>query len=395
MESCLKYQKTTKASLKKEYKEISKLVSEAEEKGLISDKDLQIAMPSEPTPARMYCNIKDHKAVREDIGIPPVREIVSCSGSNTEGLGKILDHYIRPVDESASSYIRDTPHVLRMFRELNEKGPQPRGMCLFTMDVVAMYPSIPTARGPEVLQRALDKAGIRPELVDWLVRATKASLAHNTFEFDSQLYKQIEGAAIGGPASCSYSGVFMEHIETTGLKKFEDCIESQEEEGGGKVHWFKRFRDDCLGLFMGTEQEFCQLLNIMNEVDPSIKLTAELDTESKGVIFLDLRVSIDSDGFIQTTLYEKPNQKNVLLLPTSCHPPSTTRGSVFSLALRIKRICSDDVQTELEFKKLVDKLRERGYKEDIISNGIERAREIDRQEALKEIKSRGEKNLSI
>ena len=171
------------------------------------------------------------RITNRDLGIPPLREIVSCSGSNVEGIGKIVDYYTRPVDERATSYIKDTPHILRMFHNLNIEGPQSDDVWLFVMDVINMYPSIPTSRGPEVLKQALSKAGLGPALVDWLVWATRASLTCNTFEYDNQLYTQREGAAIGGPASCSYSGVFLEHAEAKGLKKFSELVESSEEGG--------------------------------------------------------------------------------------------------------------------------------------------------------------------
>ena len=138
---------------------MAKLVKEAVDKGFICVEDGVAAMPAEPTPGRLYCNPKDHKAVRLETGLPPLRVIVSNSGSSTEGLGKIVDYVVRPVDMAAASYVQDTPHVLRQLDEMNKVGPQRSGTFLFTMDVVDMYPSIPTARGPGVQRTALERAG--------------------------------------------------------------------------------------------------------------------------------------------------------------------------------------------------------------------------------------------
>ena len=44
---------------------------------------------------------KDHKPVQEATGIPPLRPVVLCCGTALEGLGKIVDHFLRPVDEAA------------------------------------------------------------------------------------------------------------------------------------------------------------------------------------------------------------------------------------------------------------------------------------------------------
>ena len=81
----------------------------------------------------------------------------------------------------------------------------------------------------------------------------------------------------------------------------------------------------------------------------------------------------------------RPNAKNVLLLPMSCHRPIVTSLSVYSLALRIRRICSKEEEAEDEFKKLGEKLRKREYGEQEIMEGIEKARRVTREGALKKV----------
>ena len=150
---------------------------------------------------------------------------------------------------------------------------------------------------------------------------------------------------------------------------------------------FNDFRDDILGMFQGSESDFQKLFEIMNAVDPAIKFTARLDLNGEGVNFLDLNIRLNDQMLFETTLYKKPNVKNQLLTPLSCHPPSTTRNSVYSLALRIRRVCSDPADTEVKFEELAARLRERQYKETIIQAGIEKARRVDRKEALKKVDS--------
>ena len=66
----------------------------------------------------------------------------------------------------------------------------------------------------------------------------------------------------------------------------------------------------------------------MNSVDKNIKYTAEIDWESNSLVFLDVIVSIDSEGFLRADLHTMPNSKNKLLLPSSAHAPSVTRSLV-------------------------------------------------------------------
>ena len=167
-----KYPKSSPQQLKREYALVKSLVEEGRRKGFIGEKDAENAMPSKPTPARLYGNPKTHKEIQPGCVIPPLREIVSNSGSNCEGLGKLIDSITRPVDERASTFIMDTPDLLRKIEQLNEAGPQPIGTHLFSCDVVALYPSVRTARGPEVLRQRLQLAGLKKELVDWVVEST-------------------------------------------------------------------------------------------------------------------------------------------------------------------------------------------------------------------------------
>ena len=55
--------------------------------------------------------------------------------------------------------------------------------------------------------------------------------------------------------------------------------------------------------------------------------------------FLDVSCSI-LDGKLETDLYRKDTDRNMYLLPSSCHPPTCTKNIPFSLCLKIVRICS-------------------------------------------------------
>ena len=71
----------------------------------------------------------------------------------------------------------------------------------------------------------------------------------------------------------------------------------------------------------------------MNSIDPAIKFTAEVNFEENKVNFLDIQISINAEGYLTTDLYEKPNTLNQLLKPSSAHPSSVTRASVYTLQL--------------------------------------------------------------
>ena len=111
-----------------------------------------------------------------------------------------------------------------------------------------------------------------------------------------------------------------------------------------------------------------EFVDMMNSVDRDIKFTIEINWEDSKIFFMDLTISIDKNGYLQTNLYTKPNAKNCLLLPSSTHKPSVTKSSVYSLAVRIVRICSQEEVRDKRLEELAAKLMLREYSDAVKSN---------------------------
>jgi len=70
---------------------------------------------------------------------------------------------------------------------------------------------------------------------------------------------------------------------------------------------------------------------------------------------------LTNDGSISTDLYTKPTDKDQHLLYSSCHPLPTKKAIPFSLALRLRRICSTDATCNTRAAQLTTYLLQRGY----------------------------------
>ena len=89
----------------------------------------------------------------------------------------------------------------------------------------------------------------------------------------------------------------------------------------------------------------------------------------------------------QVDLFRKPTNRNQYLLTTSCHPTHVTTNIPFSLAVRIVRIWSLQSDRDKRLTELRNMLIERDYKPGIIDAAIEKARSIDRKDALKKVEN--------
>ena len=105
---------------------------------------------------------------------------------------------------------------------------------------------------------------------------------------------------------------------------------------------FKFFLDDLFFIFEGSTRSFHDLMEEINNIHPNIKFTyqhttPESETDRCGcssktfIPYLDTSVSIHK-GKIDVDLYKKPTDRNLYLLPSSCHPSSCVENIPFSLA---------------------------------------------------------------
>ena len=89
---------------------------------------------------KITCPFKIHKQHEH---IPPVRPIVSGSGSILEDLSKFVDYHIKNIATKHSSYLQDTPDFIRKVEEINKQGKIPENAVLASFDVMALFTNIP------------------------------------------------------------------------------------------------------------------------------------------------------------------------------------------------------------------------------------------------------------
>ena len=105
---------------------------------ITEDMALYATSSDEAKPGRFYLLPEVHKTGA------PARPVVSGCECPTERLSELVDHHLQPFLPAIPSYFKDTSHFLEKLRAL---PPLPEGALVATIDVVALYPSIPIEDG--------------------------------------------------------------------------------------------------------------------------------------------------------------------------------------------------------------------------------------------------------
>ena len=84
---------------------------------------------------------------------------------------------------------------------------------LCTVDVVGLYPNIPHKEGLEALKTVLDGREDKTVSTESLIELTQCVLKNNIFKHNSQIYRQLQGTAIGTKMAPSYAIIFMSMLE--------------------------------------------------------------------------------------------------------------------------------------------------------------------------------------
>ena len=376
--------------------EIKDVLVEAQALDLITDAEFKAMDPEDCDPARFYCNFKVHKP-HEPGQVPPVRPIISGSGSTTEMIGQFVDHHLKKMSTKHPTYLQDTPHFLRVMESVRRGDPLPPDSILVTADITGAYQNIPQDDGINCLYQALEEREDKGIPSEFVTRLMELILKFNLFEFDGALYQQLVGTSMGSKPAPNYANIYL-------AKRLDKEISRLGYKYGKKersaLTIFKRFLDDIFLIFKGTTKKLHEFFDDMNKIHPTLKFTlnhTSPDNESQedrcscetkeSIPFLDTSVSI-VENRLAIDLYKKETDRNQYLMPSSCHPKMTTSSIPYSLSLRIVRICTDPMRRNQRLSELKSYLLERGYSELMVDNSIEKARKVPREKALRKIQSK-------
>ena len=268
-----------------------------------------------------------------------MRPILSASGTYNYPLAKWLEEKLKPL--STNKYcINDIFGFTDEIRNTDIESDH----ILVSYDVSALFTNVPLM---ETINILVDKAFED----DWfnethsmqlqkhqLTELLEIATSNQLFQFNSELFKQTDGVAMGSPLGPLLANVFMCHIE------------NQLEQKNMIPSFYRRYVDDTL-VKMPNAESATDFLQVLNSVHPSLSFTMELEHEGS-ISFLGTVIT-RCGNTLKTEVYRKPTDTGLLLHFQSHVDSRYKKGLVNTMVDRAYRLSS----TEEAFTKECDKLR--------------------------------------
>eukprot|EP00061_Rhincodon_typus_P009778 g33538.t1 len=251
-------------------------------------------------------------------------------------------------------YINDSSDGLRRFQNFQFTGSS---RLLFTMDVQSLYTSIPHQDGLLVLRFFL---GQRPEPsppTTTLLHLVELVLILNNFSFNSSHFLQVRGVAMGTRMGPSYAFLVFGYVEHS---LFQSC-------SGPHPQLFLRYIDDITGAASLSRSELAKFIDLASNFHPSLTFTWSISDSP--LPFLNISVSISED-ILATNIHHKPTDSHSYLDSTSSHPASCEDSIPFSQFLRLRCICSDEVNFNKGPSEMTTFFLNRGFPSTIVDRAL-------------------------
>jgi len=146
-----------------------------------------------------------------------------------------------------------------------------------------------------------EKHGISGELKHKTMKISQIIIKQNYFKFQSTLYIQEKGLAMGAPTSSVFSEIYLQHIENTIISNILLIYHI--------VGYFCNL-DDVLIVYSKNTTNIYDIFNIFNNIMSTMKFTIEEEKENK-IKFLDITISKENDN-LPLDIYRKPTTDTII-----------------------------------------------------------------------------------
>jgi hypothetical protein len=317
----------------------------------------------------VYALWKIHKPYKSRL--PPMRLIVPTSQCYTKKAALLVDELLQPI---VKQLITVLPSSSAMLKDLKQLKIERDDIKFTTLDVSALYPSIPIDKGILAVETILNDSTLTQHMkrhTKTLIIELLTIVMHSiVVEFENQTYLQISGTAMGSTLAVVFANIYMYILESNALKLLTH-----------QPLYYKRYIDDIIYLTDHlTSHILHQLLTVQDPIN--IKFTGNI-AEDK-CIHMDLELELQ-DRNIKTNLHQKSINR-YMYSPKSSFVPPHQRTAFISNEVRRYAINCSTIEDWTHFTQLfVNRLNLRGYRNKLISDSISNLYYEDRKSFFEKV----------
>ena len=311
----------------------NRILNKLKKEGALTDSQYNNLSISGSSPGIMYGLPKVHKEN------PPLRPILSANNTTTYKIAKFIVPLLQPFTTNDYT-IKNSFEFSKIITSIRNSSSYT--MCSY--DVTSLFTQIPLQ---ETIDIILEKAFPSPNNLfhgfnrNQFKSLLELAVCNSFFIFNSNLYQQIDGVAMGSPLGPTLANIFLCHFESIWLNSSPASI---------KPSSYHRYVDDTFVLFDSNNkaQEFLEYLNGKHS---NIKFTIEQENNNS-LSFLDIKIEKISNSF-QTSIYRKSTFTGLGLNFHSFTPFIYKLNSIKTLIYRTFHLSSThfNFHSDIEFLK--------------------------------------------
>ena len=335
--------------------------------GLNENNNLSLNPAYKAEPPYAYPLFKLHKLtenqIREKV-VPPYRLVHASKFGPLYRLEKWCSPYLTEISQAycKAEFLLDTNDLLKQIDDLNKENSfRNDHINLFTLDVEKLYPSIQPDKALQAVQHTLSEdVKTEKRIKDSLITLIEFCFNESYITYNNSCFRGKVGIPTGGCISRQIADIFLHYVLFVQSEVKIDNIH--------EIPFWKRFIDDCLGIWRGTERQFMNFVKKLNVEAKKFGIhfpVSEIQF-GKSVNFLDVSLYLDEGNNIQYKGYTKPTDAKRFLKPQSFHPHHVFSSVPTSQMIRVFNRNSETVNYDRDLISLKKDFVNSGYKAEVL-----------------------------
>ena len=284
--------------------------------------------------------------VHKNSNDPPLRPIISMSGTVTHDVAQHINTIIQPY--------MNTQHVIKSSDELLLKLKNLQiqdGQKFSSLDVESLFTNVPVQRTIDIIiQTAYNHETLpAPTIPQETLRELLTICTTETpFSFNNKTYQQIDGVSMGSPLGPTMAEYYMSSLETFLLSQTKIS----------NPLFYVRYVDDILTVFKCNNH----IRHFINRLQNNsvLKFTSE-QQQNNSFHFLDVQFTI-TENIIETSVYIKPTDRGMYSNFFFSHTLESYKISLIkTLVNRALKVSSSWISFDSEIQRLRRLFVDNGY----------------------------------